>query len=222
MVRIAPRSNRVVIALAGVLLAAVAVLSTGLAERNGGEPTSSQRVTSLSLSGPFTVDEFGRPQPAPVPVVSAQPSGPVLPTPVMPPADPYAPEDVFVIGTIEIPALGLAAPLHHGVTLNAIDRGPSHWPGTALPGELGNVVVAGHRVTRGGPFRHIDKLVPGDQVIFTVDGRRSVYRVTGHEVVTPDAMRIVDQTPAYTGTLFACHPPGSEDYRYVVSLALEG
>ncbi len=221
MVRIAPRSNRVVIALAGVLLAAVAVVSTGVAQRNGAEPASEQ-VTSLSLSGPFTVDEFGRPQPAAVPVVSAQPSSPVLPTPVIPPADPYAPEDVFVIGTIEIPALGLAAPLHEGVTLNAIDRGPSHWPGTALPGELGNVVVAGHRVTQGGPFRHIDKLVPGDEVIFNVGDRRSVYRVTGHEVVTPDAMRIVDQTPAHTGTLFACHPPGSEAYRYVVRLALKG
>ncbi len=221
MVHITPRSNRVVIALAGVLLAAIAVVSTGVAERNSSTPASEQ-VTSLSLSGPFTLDEFGRPQPAVLPVPSAEPSSPALSTPVTPPADPYAPEAVSVIGTIEIPALGLATPLHQGVTLNAIDRGPSHWPGTALPGELGNVVVAGHRVTRGGPFRHIDKLVPGDQVIFTVDGRRSVYRVTGHEVVTPDAMRIVDQTPAYTGTLFACHPPGSEDYRLVVSLALAG
>ncbi|MBW3546751.1 MAG: class E sortase [Actinobacteria bacterium] len=218
MVRIIARSNRVVIALAGVFLAAIAVLSTGVAERNSSAPASEQ-VTSLSLSGPFTLDEFRRPQPAVLPAPSTEPA---LPTPVMPPADPYAPEAVSVIGTIEIPALGLAAPLHQGVTLNAIDRGPSHWPGTARPGELGNVVVAGHRVTRGGPFRHIDKLVPGDQVIFTVDGRRSVYRVTGHEVVTPDAMRIVDQTPAYTGTLFACHPPGSEAYRYVVRLALEG
>ena len=218
MTRIIPRSNRVVIALAGVLLAAIAVLSTGVAERNGSIPPSEQ-VTSLSLSGPFTLDEFRRPQPGVLPVPSAEPA---LSTPVTPPADPYAPEAVSVIGTIEIPALGLATPLHQGVTLNAIDRGPSHWPGTALPGELGNVVVAGHRVTRGGPFRHIDKLVPGDQVIFTVDGRRSVYRVTGHEVVTPDAMRIVDQTPAYTGTLFACHPPGSDAYRYVVRLALEG
>ncbi|MGI8759602.1 MAG: sortase domain-containing protein, partial [Acidimicrobiales bacterium] len=58
-------------------------------------------------------------------------------------------------------------------------------------------------------------------VIFTVDGRRSTYRVTGNEVVTPDAMRIVEQTPAPTATLFACHPPGSAQYRYVVKLALE-
>jgi LPXTG-site transpeptidase (sortase) family protein len=216
MVSLAPRSNRVVIALVGALLAAVAVLSTGVADRDRPAPVSEQ-VTAVSMSGPFTLEEFRRrsgsgTMPAPAPT---------LPTPVMPPADSYAPEPAVVIGTIEIPALGLAAPLNQGVTLNNIDRGPSHWPGTALPGELGNVVVAGHRVTHGGPFRHIDKLVAGDQVIFTVDGRRSVYRVTEHEVVTPDAIHIVDQTPAYTGTLFACHPPGSEAYRYVVRLALE-
>jgi sortase A len=214
MVTLATRSNRVVIVLASVLLAAVAAISSGVADRNRPAPAS-EAVTALRHGhGAFTFEDVGRRSP--------QPAAPVLPTPVMPPKDPYAPEPAVVLGTIEIPALGLSLPLNHGVSLNSIDRGPSHWPGTALPGELGNVVVAGHRVTYGGPFRHIDKLVAGDQVIFTVGGRRSVYRVTGHEVVTPDAIEIVDQTPAYTGTLFACHPPGSDAYRYVVRLALEG
>jgi sortase A len=213
--RLARRSNRVWAAVMSALLVAVAAVSTGVADRNRPAPASEQ-VTALSMSGPFTLEDLRRrsgsgTMPAP---------GPTLPTPVMPPADPYAPEPVTVVGTIEIPALGLARPLHEGVTLNNIDRGPSHWPGTAMPGELGNVVVAGHRVTHGGPFRHIDKLVAGDEVIFTVGERRSVYRVTDHEVVTPDAIHIVDQTPEFTGTLFACHPPGSEAYRYVVRLAL--
>jgi sortase A len=128
---------------------------------------------------------------------------------------------LVVLGAIEIPRLGLASSLHQGISLRTIDRGPSHWPGTALPGETGNAVVAGHRVTHGAPFREIDQLQPGDPVVFTVGGRRSTYRVTGHEVVAPDAMRIVAQTPTPTATLFACHPPGSARYRYVVYLALE-
>src|SRR3712207_8743422 len=45
------------------------------------------------------------------------------------------------------------------------------WPGTAFPGETGNAVFAGHRVTHSHPFRHIDKLVPGDEVFFTINGR---------------------------------------------------
>lgn len=140
--------------------------------------------------------------------------------PVAVPANPRAPEPIQLIGTIEIPKIGLSHPIYHGITMRNIDLGPSHWPGTAFPGENGNAVFAGHRVTRTRPFRNIDQLVPGDKVFFTVNGVRSTYVVTGHEVVPPTAMRIVEQTPTPTATLFACHPPGSAKFRYVVHLAL--
>ena len=58
-------------------------------------------------------------------------------------------------------------------------------------------------------------------MIFNVDGVPVVYHVTGHEIVTPDALldrRIRPPTP--TATIFACHPPGSARYRYVVRMAL--
>lgn len=143
-----------------------------------------------------------------------------LPTPQVPPLNAYAEEPHIVVGRIAIPKIGLDVPLNQGISLRSIDRGPSHWPGTALPGEQGNVVVAGHRVSKTKPFRNIDQLVAGDEVIFTVDDKQITYVVTGSEVVTPDAMEIVNQTPEYTGTLFACHPPGSARYRYVVFLKL--
>ena len=73
----------------------------------------------------------------------------------------------------------------------------------------------------GKPVSQFDHpLVPGDQVIFTVNGIRSVYAVTGHEIVTPSQTQIVAQTSNPTATLFACHPPHSASYRYVVHLAL--
>jgi sortase A len=84
------------------------------------------------------------------------------------------------------------------------------------------VVVAGHRVTRTRPFRHVDQLAPGDPIIFEISGVRWVYRVIGHFVVTPDALHIVDQGPEAIATLFTCHPPGSARYRLVVRAALEG
>ena len=140
--------------------------------------------------------------------------------PVIIPRDSYAPEPVKEIGTIEIPALGLVHTAYEGVTLHNIDLGPSHWIGTAKPGQPGNTVFAGHRITNSHPFRHLDALVEGDEVIFTVDGVRSVYRVTASMVVSPDETWIADQTPEATGTLYACHPPGSLAYRYVVRLAL--
>ena len=144
----------------------------------------------------------------------------VVDQPVDPPKQPYAPEAIRTIGTIDIPKIGLHAALGEGISLRNIDRGPSHWPGTAMPGQLGNVVVAGHRVTHSRPFLHLDELVPGDEVRFGIDGTTWRYVVTGHQVVTPKQTEIVNQTPDATGTLFACHPPGSARYRYVVHLRL--
>lgn len=153
----------------------------------------------------------------PVPVTAT----PARRAPAAVPKDPYANEPLIELGTMEIPKIGLNHRIFQGITLRSIDRGPSHWPGTALPGQVGNSVFAGHRTTKSKPFRNIDQLAPGDEVIFNVEGRRSVYVVTGSEVVTPKALHIVDQTPTPTATLFACHPPGSARYRYVVRLALQ-
>lgn len=151
---------------------------------------------------------------------TAPPPGPRLPEPVPIPADSYAPEAVVRLGTIDIPSIGLHDRLYQGVTLHNIDLGPSHWTGSALPGEMGNTVVAGHRSTHTEPFRGIADLVPGDAVIFTVNGARSTYRVTGHLIVRPQDSWIADQTTAFTGTLYACHPVGSQAERYVVRLEL--
>lgn len=136
--------------------------------------------------------------------------------PVAPPRNSYAPEPIIEIGTMEIPKIGLVHKVMHGITLRNIDHGPSHWPGTPLPGEAGNTVFAGHRVTHSHPFRRIDELKPGDEIIFNINGVRSRYLMSGSEIVTPDRVDIANPTPTPTVTLFACHPPGSARYRYVV------
>jgi sortase A len=143
-----------------------------------------------------------------------------LPQPVTPP-EPRAVEPYIELGTIEIPALGISEPLLEGITLTTLDKGPGHWPGTAMPGKLGNVVVAGHRTSFGRVFRHIDDLVPGDEVIFTTTDGRFRYLVTETTIVAPDALYVVEQTEAHTATLFACHPPGSTRQRIVVHLTLD-
>jgi sortase A len=195
-------------------------------------------VLCANLAAVTTNAETDAPEPVAVATLPAEDLPPVVPDrlttttsttvattvptsrPVDPPANAYADEPHVVIGTIEIPKLGINAPLNQGISLRSIDRGPSHWPGTAIPGNVGNTVIAGHRVTHSKPFRHIDDLVAGDEIIFTVDGVRRVYSVTDHEVVTPDATWIVNQTEDARATLFACHPPGSARYRYVVRAAL--
>jgi len=143
-----------------------------------------------------------------------------LPVPAAAP-QPRANEPYFELGTIEIPKIGVLKPLLEGVTLTTLDSGPGHWPGTALPGRIGNVVIGGHRTSHDKPFRHIDQLVQGDEVILSTPEGRFVYRVTSTEIVTPDAIRIIDQTPEFTATLFACHPLGSTRERFIVYLKLE-
>lgn len=138
-----------------------------------------------------------------------------LPQPEPSPSDPYAPTPVQVHGTLEIPAIGLSQPLQEGVTLTAINRGPSHWPGTAMPGEPGNVVVAGHRTTYTKPFWALNELERGDELIFTIDGERTVYVLDRTEIVHPTDIHIIDQDHKRTATLFACHPRGSARQRIV-------
>ena len=93
-----------------------------------------------------------------------------------------------------------------------------------MPGQARqHVVIGGHCVSHDKPFRNIDQLVAGDPIVMTFNGVASMYIVTrragrhpqrhlGHQ---PDA----GATPR---SLFACHPPGSTKFRYVVFAKLAG
>ena len=122
------------------------------------------------------------------------------------------------VGTIEIPRIGLVHPIFEGVDLAQLHWGPGHWPGTAQPGEVGNSVFAGHRVTHTQPFLDIDRLRTGDLIVFRLAGRPVVtYQVTAHLVVGAQDDSIVQPDfPRRTVTLFACHPKGSAEKRYVI------
>lgn len=220
-----PRRRQVVAALAVVVLVAnlVALASGQLtasadAALTAVETTETTTTTTTAAPAePVEVDPL-----AGITVTSVErspalghASGP-LPQPEPAPADPYAATPEIRHGLLEIPAIGLSQPLFEGVTLTAINRGPSHWPGTAMPGQTGNVVVAGHRTTYTKPFWDLQAVQPGDELIFSMaDGTRYVYELERTEVVSPDAVHIIHQTPERRATLFACHPRGSARQRIV-------
>jgi sortase A len=146
-----------------------------------------------------------------------EPELPPLPVPEPPPANPHQAEPPdTVIGHIRIDRLGIDEPLHQGMSLTIINRGPSHWPGSALPGQVGNMVIAGHRTTYSRPFHNLDLVEPGDIMEVTYEGETFRYRAERTEIVTPDSMWITEQTYAFTATTFACHPKGSARQRIVV------
>jgi sortase A len=145
---------------------------------------------------------------------------PPLPLPEDLPSDWYAPTALVPLGTIEIPRIGVRETFREGITLSVIDHGPGHWAGTPMPGELGNMVIPGHRVTHSAPFNRLDQLVAGDLVHFTTEAGRFTYRVRGTIIAQPEAVGIAAQPRAHVATLFACHPKGSATQRIVVKLQL--
>lgn len=133
-----------------------------------------------------------------------------------PPPDWKVIDDYVDMGTIEIPAIDMTQKLLRGVTLKTFDKGVGWWPGTAEPGGYGNMVLGGHRTSSPKPFRHLDLLKPGDDIIITTPGARFVYKVRTTIIVDSEDLSVVEQKPGYTAALFACHPVGSTAERIVV------
>jgi sortase A len=127
---------------------------------------------------------------------------------------PMVPQPAF--GMIVIPKINLVHPIFEGIEEPVIHWGPGHWPGSATPGQNGNAVFAGHRVTHTRPFLDIDLVAPGDQIIFHLANGTFVYEITEHVIVGPNDLWITNPTPTPTVTIFACHPKHSAKQRYVV------
>jgi sortase A len=199
---------------AGFLLAVALVAGCGAA---AGRDDASARVSAGASSDPVraliaTTTTTTAPPPPPPPAAPAAPREPRAP---QAPRPARATPGLQVVARLIIPRLGLDTPVYEGDTLDVIDHGPGHFPNTALPGRIGNVTIAGHRVTHSRPFRNLDQLQPGDQLVFEVPSGSYTYTFTHHEIVTPDRVDIAFQTAEYRATLFACHPPGSARYRIV-------
>jgi sortase A len=139
-----------------------------------------------------------------------------LPKPSPPPSDPYADVPIYQIGTIQIPKIHLDHAIFEGVWLTVVDHGPGHWPGSGMPGKIGNSVFAGHRVTHDHPFLDFDLLAKGDRVIFNMPYGVYTYAISSITIVDATALDITNPTRTPTITLFACHPKHSAEQRIVV------
>lgn len=98
------------------------------------------------------------------------------------------------VGVLRVPALsGLELAVVAGVTPEQLARGPGHYPGTALPGELGNVVVAGHnsRTNAGAPFVDLEHVRVGDAIVLETSAGAWTYTVTATRVVPPTAVSVL-------------------------------
>jgi sortase A len=120
------------------------------------------------------------------------------------------------IGEIQIPRLGLAAIVAQGDSSAILQRAVGHLADTALPGESGNVVLAGHRDTFFRPLKHVHV---GDAITLKTRGGDFEYRVESTAVVPPSDVRVLQPTSGRTLTLITCYPfsyLGSAPDRFIV------
>jgi LPXTG-site transpeptidase (sortase) family protein len=141
------------------------------------------------------------------------------------PQGPAAPGESLV-GRLYIPKLDKEWVVVNGVRPRDIKYAPGHYPDTAMPGQIGNFSVAGHRIRK--IFWRIDELKPGDVIGVETREFWYVYKVYGDEVVLPDAVRVVAPVPDKPGvrptkallTLTTCNPKFNNYQRLVVHAEL--
>lgn len=124
-------------------------------------------------------------------------------------------------GVISIPSVGINFYYVEGTSRDDLKKGPGHYPGTPLPGTIGNAAIAGHRTTYLHPFGDLDKVKIGDDIIITtLEGTTFAYRMYQQLIVAPTEVSVVANTPDAQLTLTACHPKGSAAKRIVVKAKL--
>lgn len=130
------------------------------------------------------------------------------------------------VAVLRVPRFGrgYAQVIVEGVARGDLRRGPGHYPGSAMPGQVGNFAVAGHRTTYGAPFGRLDELRPGDAIVLETRASWLTYRVTGTRVVAPNEVAVTAPVPDAPGrqptqallTLTTCNPRYSARQRLVV------
>jgi len=126
------------------------------------------------------------------------------------------------IGTMSIPRISANYTVVQGTDTTSLQKGPGHYPETAFPGMGQTVAIAGHRTTYLAPFRHLDSVKPGDQIVLTMRYARFTYRVELSKIVNPTAWWVTRNVGYERLVLSACNPLYSAAQRIVVFARLIG
>jgi sortase A len=121
-----------------------------------------------------------------------------------------------LVGRIDVPRLHISAMIAEGTSSRILRVAVGHIPGTALPGQAGNVALAAHRDTF---FRHLGEFKSGDLIRVTVPGRQYLYSVKFTDVVRPNETWVVEPSTGQLLTLVTCYPfhyVGPAPERFVV------
>ena len=136
---------------------------------------------------------------------------------------------------IALPSIDVETLVVEGTSAAALRAGAGHYPNTPLPGQAGNVAIAGHRTTYGKPFNRIDELATGQPVWLSTPIGDFEYVIVDPPtdgdcrraqddraacITHPRDWSIINQTPDAVLTLTSCHPKGSAAERIIVRAEL--
>jgi len=129
-----------------------------------------------------------------------------------------SPGDGSVVAEIQIPAIGVDQYVVEGTTESDLSKGPGHYIGTAMPGQAGNVAIAGHRTTHGAPFNGLGRVVPGNRIVLTTTSGQNLTYVVSRtpQVVSPGDVGVINYFGDNRITLTTCNPEFSASQRLVV------
>jgi sortase A len=137
---------------------------------------------------------------------------------------PVQPQFGGLVGRISIPSIGVSKYVVAGVRLKDLERGPGLFPGSPLPGQKGNVAIAGHRTTFGAPFSRIDEIQNNEKIILESRDGTFTYRVNGEpKIVSATDVAVVKTTnpDIATITLVSCYPKWTSTQRIIVVATLD-
>jgi sortase A len=112
-------------------------------------------------------------------------------------------DDNDALTRLTIAKIKLDAVIVEGASRSSLKLGPGHMPDSAVPGNSGNSVIVAHRDTF---FRHLDELLPGDEIELRRQGRVYRFEVTGRHIVAPTDLSALPQSSSAQLTLITCYP----------------
>src|ERR1700686_1811920 len=127
-----------------------------------------------------------------------------------------------VLTKLSIPRIGLRAVVMEGTSSHSLLLGPGHMTGSAIPGTVGNAVIAGHRDTF---FRHIHRLKNGDDVYILRSGKRFHYIVVRRKIVRPAHLFVLRSSRGGEFALDTRYPPhaiGPAPQRLIIVARIAG
>jgi sortase A len=222
------RDKSLLVVEMGVLAALILVLLSSLATLHEINKESSQaQQTQLPTLMPTPIiqvvvlpgghtppDSPGGPAPEEIPAHLRDLVAAITPLPMPTPGPEHAIR-------IQIPAIGVDAPVVEGDDWEALKQGAGHHVGSANPGESDNCIISAHNDIFGEIFRDLPDLSLGDEILVSTASQVYRYVATQSRIIEPTEVSVMYPTSSPALTLISCYPYGIDTHRIVVIAELQ-